>query len=492
MKKVNLKLLLVLTVFATVVAISCKKESSNLTQSCPLTVERAKTWYEGQRVEPVIMLKSAKVGNTKDCTPKWEEAIVSSNEDYEVVEVPLNSQTRFGFCTKESIELGIKNNDPGFLNSNSQLIVQKNKRTGIKECYIMTIFGDTDYHIAKKHQLGNNSYLKKDKDFSGYVLFHNVNGVFVNGWQYKEGKVIGSMTLNSPNQSSFNLKVAQAITDCYETTVYQNYDVTWGSIYLYSYSEDLYTYTTCYTSVTGGYAGSTGSSSSSGGSISPMPLIIITQLESNPCVKKIYDSLYAQNTLSNNTVNFLGVKSDNLIWCISSLPIGEDALTKGIDSHSVRITLSSSMLDRASGVYIAATMIHEALHAELWRIMQAQHVYYQPSDPKLYDAWLKYQTDTNATPDHNMIADNYRYIIIQAVMDYDKSFKRPQRSWDQLNALSWAGLKGTRAWNAFASDSTTSSLAKTYLKILSNLSYGKESNDINKCGGGSSTNTLPE
>jgi hypothetical protein len=47
----------------------------------------------------------------------------------------------------------------------------------------MTMVGDKQYLETKKFKLWQNNYLKKDKDFSGLVLFHNLEGAFVNGWR---------------------------------------------------------------------------------------------------------------------------------------------------------------------------------------------------------------------------------------------------------------------------------------------------------------------
>ena len=39
-------------------------------------------------------------------------------------------------------------------------------------------------------RIRRNTYLNRDKYLGGYVLFHNFEGQFVNGWEYKGGKII--------------------------------------------------------------------------------------------------------------------------------------------------------------------------------------------------------------------------------------------------------------------------------------------------------------
>jgi hypothetical protein len=144
------------------------------------------------------------------------------------------------------------------------------------------------------------------------------------------------------------------------------------------------------------------------------------------------------------------------------------------------------VLGRASGVYIAALIIHEALHAFMWgEVLSRTGIDYRLDDPKLFDEYTRYNADhTNGTAQHNMMADNYRDIFITAINAYDRSFNRPQRSTEELQALSWRGLEGTGAWKDFAyslSNFDNTILANSYLEILSKLSYGKETNDANDC-----------
>jgi hypothetical protein len=473
-----------------------------------LTIEKAKAWYEMQKTTPVMMLKSSKADKKADCTPDWEKAFASSNDNLEVVEAPLTAQSHFSFYTKESLELLKVNNEQGYLNSNSRIVIQKNKKTGLREDYIMTIIGDADYLKTKKCQLTKNTYLKKDKDFSGYVLFHNSDGVFVNGWQFNKGKVIATMTLTSSDQPTLRLKVAAPIgsygssTDCYSTSVYMIYDVT-DYIHQISYVEYdyLYSYTVCYSSGGDGLAAPSGGGGTPGNTnpSDPAPDAIVTNLSANQCVQKIYNALMAQNTLNCATTSFLGSSSDCLFWNISTLadPL-EDAFTTSSPYSqssriSVTISLNSCMLDRASGVYIAVTMIHEALHAMMYNELIASGGYanLQRTDPKLYDIYSNFKTGTTIIGDyqHNNMAANYRQTIIKAINDYDAAFPGAVRSQDELDALSWSGLMGTDAYfNNFLSifTATPATLQKNtdYRNILygqNGLRYSKENNDVNNC-----------
>ena len=116
----------------------------------------------------------------------------------------------------------------------------------------------------------------KDKNFSGRVFYHRMDGSFVNGWRFQNGMVTGIITLAPPGtpagpvtQSKNNPVVNVAYeTDC-ETTITTTY---WEQCsYFKDDTEDEYpmdcfdyttqsSYTECSTTQVGGDGGGGGSS----------------------------------------------------------------------------------------------------------------------------------------------------------------------------------------------------------------------------------------
>ena len=41
------------------------------------------------------------------------------------------------------------------------------------------------------------SYLKRDKKFNGTIIYHNMNGEYVNGWFYTDGEITGAVQANA-------------------------------------------------------------------------------------------------------------------------------------------------------------------------------------------------------------------------------------------------------------------------------------------------------
>ena len=48
----------------------------------------------------------------------------------------------------------------------------------------MTIMPSVEYMEQTDFKSFYNSYLKRDKNFDGYIIYHDLDGNFVNGWKY--------------------------------------------------------------------------------------------------------------------------------------------------------------------------------------------------------------------------------------------------------------------------------------------------------------------
>lgn len=81
--------------------------------------------------------------------------------------------------------------------------------------FLMTIVGDKEYLEKKEFKMWKNTYLKKDNDFNGFVLFHSLDGAYVNGWRFENGKSVATVT-----QLEYNpLPVILKSTTCYVITL---------------------------------------------------------------------------------------------------------------------------------------------------------------------------------------------------------------------------------------------------------------------------------
>lgn len=213
---------------------ACRHEFDEPVINQALTVDDAQVWYEANKPGN-LMLKSGKEGITeKAVKPNWENATKYESENMEIVETSLMTQGGLGFFTVESKAEWEVSKNPGYISSTTKLVIQKNKKTSESLGFIMTLVGEKNCQEKKGFDLSKSRYLKIEDDFSGLVLFHDLEGNFVNGWRYTEGKVTRSVSALS-FENALQLKLKVAITNCITYDVYyweQNCTDWWSVTYV--------------------------------------------------------------------------------------------------------------------------------------------------------------------------------------------------------------------------------------------------------------------
>ena len=93
----------------------------------------------------------------------------------------------------------------------------------------MTILADSAYLKSDYGKIKNNTYRKREKDFTGSVLYHRLDGSFVNGWRYNNGVITGTIKpsqapatttrglIHNGNQGTKRALVYECVTDILTT-----------------------------------------------------------------------------------------------------------------------------------------------------------------------------------------------------------------------------------------------------------------------------------
>jgi len=195
-------------------------ENTKTTTNQQFTIEQAQAIYGLDR-EGQFSLKSGSIEKARiGIKPDWCDAFTSQNDQFEVVEVNLLMQGRFDISDEESYKEWIKTKDAKMVRSLTRMVFQKNKTNGQVDNFLMTIVGNKDYKGNSANKLADNTYLNREKNFSGNIYFFDLNGNFVNGWIYEKGKVVGITNLVEGDGLATKLKMA---TTCITTTVYTTY-----------------------------------------------------------------------------------------------------------------------------------------------------------------------------------------------------------------------------------------------------------------------------
>lgn len=153
-------------------------------------VRDARAWFEDHAEElHLLHLKSSpETKNRKSTekpllTPVWDKGDARSNLWLQVVEVPLLTNS-VSFVRRNIHRMG----EP-VINENciaQRKMVVMRRPNGYTRLFVMTLIPDREYPRRHKDFISDFRYLGKN-DFSGYVMFSDPDGSFVEGYHYWEG-----------------------------------------------------------------------------------------------------------------------------------------------------------------------------------------------------------------------------------------------------------------------------------------------------------------
>ncbi|NPA37351.1 MAG: hypothetical protein GXO47_10935 [Chlorobi bacterium] len=460
-----------------------------------LTVKEARDWFESYQPE-IIELKSGRNSkNKKYIKPNWHKTIKSSNKYVEVVETRILSQKPFGFAYEDAFNEWIETGNYGYITSMSKIVVMRYKKTGEMVSFIMTFVGDKKYLKEKDFHLWANMYTKKDKDFNGLVLYHSLKGEFINGWRFTNGEVTHKVTLDFDIGTEVRLK--DMILECTDVAVYawsqdcvtNNWSVTVGDAIEYGseeicgtpYLEYVGTSTQCVwvdtgSSTTDGTEGAYEPDTQDndcfcintcpvcGGclddnlkvaGITPAcppcscPVVDASDLKQNPKADCIYQKLIKGNLMKRYVQKFDGefpvahLKYE-LDYSLDDNENGKtDRSPDDLGDYWIKILINGNTLNERPTLGVAKTFIHETIHAEMYRKIKSVNNEIKINDfPGLFDYYTRYRYGNNGTPQHNLMAQHYIEIMVEALKEFDPSYSE-----EKYNAIAWSGLMKTVVWN---------------------------------------------
>ena len=192
-------------------------------------------------------------------------------------------------------------------------------------------------------------------------------------------------------------------------------------------------------------------------------IIINESLKNNPCLYGVFTQLKNspnfQNYLSNFDGNFSVANLSLSVGVSPDFP-GANAVTSSPQNYLISIMFNPNNLNRPR-LDVARTFIHEIIHAEIFRKLlscanlpnlntnnytnlewENYITSLQDNFPGLYDYYVRYLYNIPAgqqatSVQHELMAQHYRDIIIQAMQQFDSS-----QTLEVYNALSWTGLMG--------------------------------------------------
>ena len=176
-----------------------EKNEGHETETIDFGVIDARNWFEAttRLMEPneVLLRTSDGLGKTMELNPllNWNIAELSNNEAWEVVELPWEyKEITQIFALGEVWQHALASNSVP--ENVTRLVIIRNRETEETHGFKMRIAPTLDYLLRSGERLKTNTYLDRDSNLSGMVVFYTLEGLFINGWRYQDGEIIAELT----------------------------------------------------------------------------------------------------------------------------------------------------------------------------------------------------------------------------------------------------------------------------------------------------------
>lgn len=154
-------------------------------------VRKAIEWYgEHGVVDSVSRAMQGRHPLFVDMMPEWAYASVQEGKKHQLaVEVPLRAHSWTVFTLPENAIAYDETKNSIYIQSLTRLVILTNMESGIVQGFFMTLIPSKKYIDARGIDVFRSTYFAREKDFDGYIYFHELDGSFANGWRYTEGKI---------------------------------------------------------------------------------------------------------------------------------------------------------------------------------------------------------------------------------------------------------------------------------------------------------------
>lgn len=197
-----------------------------------LTTAIARQWFE-TNMTPVVTMRSSEAKDVQAAMvkPKWEDAYEANRGRYEVVQTPILTRGRRMFVDAETQSEFEKIRGQKYLRNAARMVIRKDLKTGEIRSFIAIFVGSLDY-MKKSKKMGRNSYLYRESDFDGKVLFFEPNGGLINGWKYRNGKIIGKIMPIDEETKMILTRGGEWIKECYMETDFELVEVCHEEVFI--------------------------------------------------------------------------------------------------------------------------------------------------------------------------------------------------------------------------------------------------------------------
>lgn len=377
-------------------------------------------------------------------SPLWNDALTYGTGKDITYEIPISNIHDINF---------IKSSSASF----DRILAYKNEFNQIEIKYIHYFILNSNASLLENDQI----FIQDLKKYDGFYTISDLQKNSELVTRFKEGKVLKSV-FNRKNGTP-DLKNMPADCSVYTETVITRHVTFWiyndGSTEIISewYSSEVYSYESCNYEGGGGGGGTT---------VVEKEEEITTDVITEDLDEK---SLCVFLNLQNTSSGFSSLLKDfdtsfeveYLIYETQDLNSSRNAKTLPPENYSITIQINNNRLNRPN-LSLARTLIHETLHAQMFRelmdilqnggdldglTVREWKEKLSTGDPDIYNYYAKYGNDGLNDMQHEQIADNYISTISSFLEEFQPGFAE-----SIYESLAWEGLMGTDAWNKLDGD----------------------------------------
>ena len=207
---------------------ACRDElavSTAETQGSPYeeALQAAQAYYAGLAPSLSTRMDTGSELEPIEIAPAWEESFLQQAGQLKVLETasqPIGLS--FRFYLPEAELAYAETGDSRYLQSYTRFVFRTDARTGKMLMFYMTVLPAPEFVEATDFlPFADMSYLHRDGNFSGVIMFHNEDGSYSNGWLYDKGKVRKKIIIVE-GETNFET-ISQENTRTSTTAVYGSY-----------------------------------------------------------------------------------------------------------------------------------------------------------------------------------------------------------------------------------------------------------------------------
>lgn len=204
------------------IIVACQSESISLKEMINNTflgnyekeIVLAQSWYRSRDPMKILSRSTDSHPLFEDMIPFWEEAFTGLRGKVYTIETPIATTGRKLIATSQASKKYKETEDSRFIQSFTRLVIKVDEKKRDTVGFFMTIIPSVDYMLETKFNPFNNTYFHRDRAFSGYIIFHELDGRLANGWKYFNGMITRSVHSPDRINASQQVRGVNCITYC--------------------------------------------------------------------------------------------------------------------------------------------------------------------------------------------------------------------------------------------------------------------------------------